>query len=114
MAPSKGIPSTMMSGALLALIEPIPLIRIVDSFDAGSPDEEMTWTPGAVPAKALVTLVVTRDSISFTPTIEAEPVKELLVAVPYATTMVSSMNAESGWSSTSMIPLEATAIAVDW
>ena len=72
----------MISGELLALIDPMPLIRIVDSLEAGSPEDEITWTPGAVPANALVTLVATRDSISLIPTIEADPVNELRVAVP--------------------------------
>ena len=82
MDPSNGIPSTIISGELLALIDPIPLIRIVDSLEAGSPEDDMTWTPGAVPANALVTLVATRDSMSLIPTIEADPVNELRVAVP--------------------------------
>jgi hypothetical protein len=76
------MPSTIYRGALLALMEPIPLMRIVGPLEAGSPDELMTWTPGAVPAKALVTSVATRTSIASVPTIEAEPVNELLVAVP--------------------------------
>ena len=80
--PSYGMPSTMYRGELLALIEPIPLILIVGLPDAGSPEEAMTCTPGVVPAKADVTSVVTRDSIVSAFTVEAEPVNELLVAVP--------------------------------
>ena len=106
--PSYGMPSTMYRGALLALIEPIPRMRIVAPPDAGSPDDEIICTPGAVPARALVTFVTTLASMASAPTMEAEPVNELLVAVPYATTIVSSRNSESGCSSTSMIPLEAT------
>ena len=82
MDPSYGMPSTMYRGELLALIEPMPLMRIVASPDAGSPEDDMTCTPGAVPAKAFVTLVVTLDSIASVPIMDAEPVKELLVAVP--------------------------------
>ena len=77
-------------------MEPMPLMRIVASSEAGSPDEDITCTPGAVPAKADVTSVVTLDSIASALTIDADPVNELLVAVPYATTMVSSMNSVSG------------------
>ena len=74
----------------------MPLIRIVAPPEAGSPEEDMTWTPGAAPANALVTFVATLDSMASAPIIDAEPVNELLVAVPYATTMVSSMYCESG------------------
>ena len=86
----------MYSGALLALIEPIPRILIVPPPAAGSPDDEMICTPGVVPARAAVTSVLTLDSIVSAPIIEAEPVKELFVAVPYATTMVSSRCSVSG------------------
>ena len=82
MAPSYGMPSTIYSGALLALMEPIPLMRMVAPLDAGSPDELINCTPGAVPASAVVTFVATRDSIASAPTIAADPVNELLVAVP--------------------------------
>ena len=41
---------------------------------------------------SMVTSVATRASMVSAFTIEAEPVNELLVAVPYATTMVSSRN----------------------
>ena len=76
------MPSTTYRGALLADIEPIPRIRIVAPFDAGSPDDEITCTPGVVPASADVTLVVTRFSIVSAFTTAAEPVNELFVAVP--------------------------------
>ena len=72
----------MMSGAVDALIEPIPRIRIDEALPVGSPLEEMTCTPGVVPASALVTLVVIFFEISSLLTIAAEPVNELLVAVP--------------------------------
>ena len=77
-------------------MEPIPLMRIVAPLEAGSPDELITCTPGAVPARALVTSVTVLASIASAPTIEAEPVNELRVAVPYATTIVSSRYSESG------------------
>ena len=67
---------------MLALIEPIPLMRIVAPLEAGSPEELISWTPGAVPASVVVTFVVTRDSIASAPTMDAEPVNELFVAVP--------------------------------
>ena len=51
--------------------------------EAGSPEDDITCTPGVVPASALVTSVLTLDSIVCASTIEAEPVKELFVAVPY-------------------------------
>ena len=76
------MPSTMYKGALLALMEPIPRIRIVPPPDAGSPEDEMICTPGVVPARAAVTSVLTLASIVSAPIIDAEPVKELLVAVP--------------------------------
>ena len=60
----------------------------------------MTCTPGVVPASALVTFVVTLDSIVSAFTMDADPVNELLVAVPYATTMVSSRYSLSGSSVT--------------
>ena len=63
-------------------MEPIPLMRMVGPLEAGSPDELMTCTPGAVPASALVTSVATLASIACEPTIDADPVNELLVAVP--------------------------------
>ena len=90
--PSYGMPSTMTRGELLALIEPMPLILMVAPPAAGSPEGIVICTPGAVPAKALVTSVVTLFPIVSLLTTDAEPVNELLVAVPYATTMVSSMN----------------------
>ena len=71
-------------------------MRIVAAPDAGSPDDEMTCTPGVVPASALVTFVLTRDSIVLASTIAADPVKELFVAVPYAITIVSSRLSVSG------------------
>ena len=53
-------------------MEPIPLMRMVAPPDAGSPEDEMTCTPGVVPASALVTFVVTRASIVSAFTIDAE------------------------------------------
>ena len=76
------MPSTIYNGALLALMEPTPLIRMVEPPDAGSPEDDITCTPGVVPANALVTLVATRDSIVSESTMDAEPVNELLVVVP--------------------------------
>ena len=60
----------------------MPLMRMVAEPSAGSPDEDITWTPGAVPASALVTLVTVLASMASALTMEADPVKELLVAVP--------------------------------
>ena len=57
-------------------------MRMVAEPSAGSPDEDITWTPGAVPASALVTLVTVLASMASALTMEADPVKELLVAVP--------------------------------
>ena len=111
--PSYGIPSTMIRGELPALMDPTPRIRIVGASEAGSPEEDMTCTPGAVPARAEVTSVVTLASISSELTIEAEPVNEFLVAVPYATTIVSSIYSASGMSATSWTPLEATGTLED-
>ena len=45
-------------------------------------EDEMTWTPGVVPDRALVTFVATRASMVSEFTMDAEPVKELRVAVP--------------------------------
>ena len=103
------MPSTIYKGELLALIEPIPRIRMVASPLAGSPEEEMTCTPGVVPARALVTFVVTLDSIVSAPIIEAEPVNALFVEVPYATTMVSSMYSVSCSNATSSFCRPSTA-----
>ena len=75
-------------------------MRIVEPPDAGSPEEDITCTPGTVPASALVTVVLTLDSMASDPTMDAEPVNELLVAVPYAITIVSSMYSLSGSSDT--------------
>ena len=72
----------MMRGELLALIEPMPRMRMLELLSAGSPDGDMIWTPGAVPASADVTLVATRASIASALTMEAEPVNALLVDVP--------------------------------
>ena len=81
-APANGAPSTTMRGLLLALIEPTPRMRIVAALEVGSPLEEMICTPGDVPARALVTLVVIFFWISSLFTIEADPVKDALVDVP--------------------------------
>ena len=63
-------------------MEPIPLMRMVLPPDPGSPDDDITCTPGVVPARALVTFVLMRFSIVSASIIEAEPVKDLFVAVP--------------------------------
>ena len=81
--------------------------------EAGSPEDDITCTPGVVPARALVTSVATRASMVSAFTIEAEPVNELLVAVPYATTMVSSRNSLSGSRATLWIPLDDTLTSLD-
>ena len=96
MEPSKGEPSTTMSGLELALMEPTPRMRMVGPPLVGSPDPEITWTPGEVPASALVTFVETFFSMASLLTIAADPVKELFVDVPYAMTMASSMNSWLG------------------
>jgi len=76
------ITSGTSGGLLLALMEPIPRMRMVPALEAGSPLEDMTCTPGVVPANALVTLVVIFFSMVFESTSAAEPVKDLLVDVP--------------------------------
>ena len=72
----------MMRGALLALIEPKPRMRMADEFPVGSPLEEIICTPEVVPASALVTFVAIFFSMVSSFTIAAEPVNELLLAVP--------------------------------
>ena len=76
------MPSTTYRGLLLALIEPIPRIRMLPPEDEGSPEDEMICTPGVVPASAVVTELVTRFEISSLSTMVAEPVNDSLVAVP--------------------------------
>src|SRR4051812_40710626 len=58
-SPSYGAPSTTNSGALDALMEPIPRMRIVELLP-GCPLEEVVCKPVTRPCKALVTLGVSR------------------------------------------------------
>ena len=53
-----------------------------EPLEAGSPDEEIIWTPGVVPASALVTFVATLFAMVSLFTMAADPVKDSLVAVP--------------------------------
>ena len=92
--PAKGTPSTIMRGLLLALIEPIPRIRIL-LLSPGCPVEVEICTPETLPSSALATSVVCLFCISSAFTVAIEPVKDFLSAVPQATATFSNPTSSS-------------------
>ena len=81
MLPLYIVPSTTYKGALDALTEPNPRIRIEED-SPGCPVAAVTWTPEAFPSNAAVTLVIARFSMDLAPTVEAAPVKDDFFCVP--------------------------------
>ena len=90
-------------------MEPIPRM-LMEPPSPGWPLELMTWTPALRPWRAWVTLDVEIFWMSSFLTTVADPVKEALDAVPYATTMVSSSISASSTRTMSMtlLPLTGT------
>ncbi len=75
-------PSTMYSGSLASLeFDEIPRIRM-EPMEPGSPEEEMTWTPDVLPAKAAATLSTERFFSASLPTEAMEPVTSLFFWTP--------------------------------
>ena len=90
-------------------MEPIPRM-LMEPPSPGWPLELMTCTPALRPCRACVTLDVAIFWMSSFLTTVADPVKEDLEAVPYATTMVSSSIWLSSWRTMSICrrPLTGT------
>src|SRR5688572_13783961 len=83
-----GTPSTTHSGAVDAVIELTPRIRIA-WLDPGCPDEAVDCTPATCPCNALSMEVKGLFSISAAFTVATEPVRSVRFLVPYATTTTS-------------------------
>ena len=90
-SPSKGTPSRIINGALPELIELIPLMRMAGDDPPGCPDWRVICTPDTFPRNASTGLVTCTLDISSSFSTPAEPVNADFLAVPYATTITSSM-----------------------
>ena len=66
----------------------MPLMRI-EGEESRLPLDELICTPATTPSRALVTSEDCTLAMSDSPTTAADPVKESLVEVPKATTIVS-------------------------
>ena len=82
MSPEKGAPSTITSGALPALIEEIPRMRMVGVVVPGAPEALVSCTPATLELRALRALLTCDFSICEASTTAADPVKASLVALP--------------------------------
>ena len=91
-------------------MDPIPRIRMV-APEPGFPLDCITCTPDICPERAPVTFATALSASLSESTADADPVKEDLVAVPYATTIVSSSISVSGASRTSSTPIPETGIS---
>src|SRR5688500_15026238 len=85
-----GTPSNTHSGAVEAVIELTPLIRIA-WLDPGCPDEAVDCTPATCPCNALSIEVKGLFSISADFTVATDPVRSVRFLVPYATTTTSEI-----------------------
>ena len=90
-------------------MEPIPRIRIL-ALSPGCPFDETACTPATAPARAFEMLDTWRLPISSAFITEAEPVKASFLAVPYATTITSSIACVSSFITTFTRVFPATAI----
>ena len=77
-----GAPSSTTRGVVLALMEFTPRRRM-DTFSAGSPDEENTWSPDTWPWRASPALDEGLLARAFLFTVDAEPTTDdIFLAVP--------------------------------
>ena len=92
-----GIPSMTYRGSFPAFMEPVPRKRI-ESAAPGCPLLLFTVTPGAEPCKTSSNeLIGISFNIFFAEIVEAAPVNEAFLAVPYATTITSSSTSASAF-----------------
>ena len=79
-----------------------------------APDDVVIWTPATIPSSARVTSDDCTFEMSSDLTTVADPVKDSFVAVPKATTMVSSSISVSGASMTSCfaVPFTGTLVSL--
>ena len=100
----------MNSGLCPALMELKPRMRM-EGVSPAAPEVVLICTPATFPYRAEVTAVTCDLASSSAFTTFAEPVKDSLVEVPKATTMVSSSIWASSWRTTSMTARPSTGMA---